>query len=74
MGLLLAEDDDMIAEPVAEVIRRTSYAIDWARDGREAELSLDQNRYDLALLDLGLRRRTASMLSTVTASAAVSPP
>jgi two-component system response regulator QseB len=54
MRLLLVEDDDMIGEPVVDTMRRAGYAIDWARDGREAELSLAHDVYDLVLLDLGL--------------------
>lgn len=54
MRLLLVEDDEMIGEPVVDVMRRAGYAIDWAHDGREAELSLDHDVYDLVLLDLGL--------------------
>jgi two-component system response regulator QseB len=54
MRLLLVEDDQMIAEPVLGAMRREGYAIDWARDGREAQLSLANGVYDLVLLDLGL--------------------
>ncbi|MFM0547287.1 response regulator [Paraburkholderia strydomiana] len=54
MRMLLVEDDEMIGEPIMETMRRAGYAIDWARDGREAELSLDHDVYDLVLLDLGL--------------------
>lgn len=54
MRVLLVEDDEMIGEPVVETMRRAGYATDWARDGREAALSLDQDVYDLVLLDLGL--------------------
>jgi two-component system, OmpR family, response regulator QseB len=54
MRLLLVEDDEMIAEPVLESMRRAGYAIDWAQDGRAAELSLGNDVYDLVLLDLGL--------------------
>ncbi|RQH02166.1 response regulator [Paraburkholderia dinghuensis] len=57
MRLLLVEDDEMIAEPVLESLRREGYAIDWARDGREAELSLGHGVYDLVLLDLGLPKK-----------------
>ena len=54
MRLLLVEDDEMIAETVLESMRRLGYAIDWAADGRAAELSLANGVYDLVLLDLGL--------------------
>ena len=56
MRLLLVEDDDMIGEPVVSTMRHAGYAVDWAHDGREAELSLDHDVYDLVLLDLGLPR------------------
>jgi two-component system, OmpR family, response regulator QseB len=55
--LLLVEDDEMIAESVAAALRRADYTVDWARDGREAELSLDNDVYDLVLLDLSLPKR-----------------
>ncbi|PLZ03547.1 DNA-binding response regulator [Burkholderia sp. WAC0059] len=54
MRLLLVEDDGMIGETVVEAMRREGYAVDWARDGREAELSLGNGVYDLVLLDLSL--------------------
>ncbi|HKR40106.1 MAG TPA: response regulator [Paraburkholderia sp.] len=54
MRLLLVEDDEMIGEPVIAAMRQAGYAVDWARDGREAELSLHHDVYDLVLLDLGL--------------------
>ncbi|MGN6082040.1 response regulator [Trinickia sp.] len=57
MRLLLVEDDRMIAEPVVDTMRRAGYAIDWAQDGRAAELSLDNGVYDLVLLDLGLPKK-----------------
>lgn len=57
MRLLLVEDDRMIAEPVLDSMRRAGYAIDWAEDGRAAELSLDNDVYDLVLLDLGLPKK-----------------
>jgi two-component system, OmpR family, response regulator QseB len=57
MRLLLVEDDEMIAETVLEAMRRAGYAIDWAQDGRAAELSLGNGVYDLVLLDLGLPKK-----------------
>lgn len=57
MRLLLVEDDRMIAEPVLDAMRRAGYAIDWAQDGRAAELSLGNDVYDLVLLDLGLPKK-----------------
>jgi two-component system response regulator QseB len=57
MRLLLVEDDEMIAETVLAALRRAGYTMDWAQDGRAAELSLANGVYDLVLLDLALLRR-----------------
>ena len=57
MRLLLVEDDGMIAQTVLGAMRRAGYAIDWAEDGRAAELSLSDAVYDLVLLDLELTQR-----------------
>jgi two-component system response regulator QseB len=57
MRLLLAEDDAMIGESVRRGLRKDGFAVDWARDGREAEIALAENVHDLLLLDLGLPRR-----------------
>ena len=57
MRLLLVEDDGMIAETVADALRRDGYAVDHAADGRAAALSLDHDVYDLVLLDLGLPKQ-----------------
>jgi two-component system response regulator QseB len=57
MRLLLVEDDGMIAEPVQDALKRAGYAVDWACDGRAAELSLATGVYDLVLLDLGLPKK-----------------
>jgi two-component system, OmpR family, response regulator QseB len=57
MRLLLVEDDEMIAETVLAALRRASYTVDWAQDGRAADLSLANGVYDLVLLDLTLPKR-----------------
>jgi len=57
MRVLLVEDDPMIGESVAEGLKSEGYAVDWVRDGKEAELSIAATPYSLVLLDLGLPRR-----------------
>jgi len=57
MRLLLAEDDAMIGESVQRGLRQDGFAVDWVRDGREAELALAERVHDLVLLDLGLPRK-----------------
>ena len=54
MRLLLVEDDPMLGDAMQRVLQQESFAVDWARDGEEAELALNAVEYDLVLLDLGL--------------------
>ncbi|MEH3087183.1 MAG: response regulator [Xylophilus ampelinus] len=57
MRLLLVEDDTMIGEALLDLLRAERYAVDWVRDGAMADTALRSERYDLALLDLGLPKR-----------------
>jgi len=57
MRLLLVEDDAMIGTAAQQGLRQEGHAVDWVRDGREAELAVGNGVYDLVLLDLGLPRR-----------------
>lgn len=57
MRILLVEDDSMIGESVSEGLKSEGYAVDWVRDGQEAELSIAATPYSLVVLDLGLPRR-----------------
>jgi two-component system response regulator QseB len=57
MRLLLVEDDFMIGESVHQGLRQDGFAVDWVRDGRAAELAIDNGVYDCMLLDLGLPRK-----------------
>jgi len=49
--VLVVEDDDAIAEPLAHGLEREGYSVTRVATGREA---LEQNDADLILLDLGL--------------------
>jgi DNA-binding response OmpR family regulator len=57
LRILLAEDDPMIGEAVSAGLHGLGFAVDWVRDGGEAEHALGTGEYDLCLLDLGLPRR-----------------
>lgn len=57
MRLLLVEDDQMIGEQLLDLLRADGYAVDWVRDGEQADTALQAQDYDLLLLDLGLPRR-----------------
>mgnify|MGYP006281429645 FL=1 len=51
MRILLAEDDQRLAEPLSEFLRREQHAVTWVSDGRVALQALSETDYDLALLD-----------------------
>jgi DNA-binding response OmpR family regulator len=56
MRILLVEDDAMIGESVAEGLKSEGYAVDWVRDGKQAQVSVGTSPYGLVILDLGLPR------------------
>ena len=56
MRILLVEDDDRIAKPLAEDLRHQHYVVDWADDGIRGWECAQTNSYDLILLDLMLPR------------------
>jgi two-component system, OmpR family, response regulator len=57
MRLLVVEDDLMIGESMQRGLKKTGFAVDWVRDGRSAELALENGVYDMMILDLGLPRK-----------------
>src|SRR5262245_28409525 len=58
MRILVAEDDATLAEGVARTLRQLGYAVDWAKNGAEADSALAANRFDLLILDLGLPKKS----------------
>lgn len=57
MRVLLVEDDRMIGESVQKGLRQEGFSVDWVQDGQAAEVALQAESYDCALLDLGLPRK-----------------
>ena len=58
MRILVAEDDAILAEGVMSALRQAGYAVDWVKDGVEAESALATEEFDLLILDLGLPRKS----------------
>ena len=54
MRLLVVEDERAIADTLARALRARGYAVDIARDGREALRSASASDYDAVILDLNL--------------------
>lgn len=57
MRLLLVEDDAMIGAAAQEGLKREGHAVDWVRDGAQAQAALANGVYEAMLLDLGLPKR-----------------
>ncbi|HZT73444.1 MAG TPA: response regulator transcription factor [Terriglobales bacterium] len=57
MRILLAEDDEPLAEFIRKGLEADSYAVDVVGDGEAAEARILSEKYDLAVLDLNLPRR-----------------
>ncbi|MGI8968694.1 MAG: response regulator transcription factor [Chloroflexota bacterium] len=54
MRLLIVEDEEELANPLARGLRRQGYAVDVALDGADGYEMLETEEYDLAILDLNL--------------------
>ena len=58
MRVLLADDERLLADTVADGLRRLAMAVDVCYDGEAAMERLGVNRYDVAVLDRDMPRRT----------------
>ncbi|HPU50933.1 MAG TPA: response regulator transcription factor [Burkholderiaceae bacterium] len=56
MRILLAEDDQVLADGLCRSLRGSGYAVDHVGNGSDADSALSLHEYDLLILDLGLPR------------------
>lgn len=54
MRILLAEDDELLADALFRALVQSAYAVDLVRDGEQADKALSIHTYDLVVLDIGL--------------------
>jgi two-component system, OmpR family, response regulator len=54
MRILIAEDDPILADGLLLTLRHEGYAVDWVKNGREADAGLGASDFDLLILDIGL--------------------
>lgn len=54
MRLLLAEDEQELANWLCRALKQNGYIVDWVDDGKLVEPSVRQMTYDALILDLGL--------------------
>jgi DNA-binding response OmpR family regulator len=62
MRILIVEDDAMIGASLVRGLTDEGYAVDWVRDGAQAEAALIDRHHEfhLMLLDLGLPRKSGT--------------
>jgi len=56
MRILIAEDDQVLADGLLRSLRAAGYAVDQVGSGSEADAALAAHEFDLVILDLGLPR------------------
>lgn len=54
MRILIAEDDQVLADGLLRSLRAAGYAVDQVGSGTEADAALSSHEFDLLILDLGL--------------------
>jgi len=54
MRILIAEDDQVLADGLLRTLRGNGYAVDQVSSGSEADAALAAHEFDLLILDLGL--------------------
>jgi two-component system OmpR family response regulator len=54
MRILIAEDDQVLADGLVRSLRNLGYAVDQVSSGLEADAALASHEFDLVILDLGL--------------------
>ena len=58
MRVLVAEDDAILADGVTRALRQSGYAVDWVKNGAEADSALETDDFDLLILDIGLPKKS----------------
>ncbi len=56
MRILVVEDDALLGDAIQAGLKQAGYAVDWVRDGMQADHALTAEAYSAVVLDLGLPR------------------
>ena len=56
MRILIAEDDQVLADGLLRALRSAGYAVDQVSSGTEADAALAAHEFDMVILDLALPR------------------
>lgn len=74
MRILLVEDDELLGEAAQSGLIQHGYTVDWLKDGESAKLAVNNEQFDLILLDLGLPKLSGlGLLRSVRSSGNLTP-
>jgi len=54
LRILIAEDDAILADGLRHTLRQSGHAVDWVKNGGEADAALGTQEFDLLILDISL--------------------
>ena len=74
MRVLLIEDDIEIADSVRQILERRKFAVHIAYDGDEGLFALSHDRFDVAIVDVGLPRRDGFAVAKQARAAGIQTP
>jgi DNA-binding response OmpR family regulator len=72
--VLLIEDDVEIAEGVRQLLERRKFAVHVAHDGDEGFAALSNDRFDVAIVDIGLPKRDGFTVARQARAAGIQTP
>jgi DNA-binding response OmpR family regulator len=56
MRILVVEDDALLGDAIQAGLKQAGFAVDWVKDGAQADQALSTEPYDASVLDIGLPR------------------
>ena len=66
LRVLLVEDDQLLGDGIRTCLKQLGYTVDWVLDGQHAVMTIEQEHYDLMLLDLNLPKKNGhEVLKTI---------
>jgi DNA-binding response OmpR family regulator len=72
--ILLIEDDEEIAEGVRAILERRKFAVEITRDGDAGFEALSHDRFDVAIVDIGLPKRDGFSVAKQARAAGIQTP
>ncbi|SBT19022.1 Transcriptional regulatory protein QseB [Marinomonas gallaica] len=74
MRILVVEDDTSLGDGLCVALKREGFTADWLTDGLQAMQAVEQETFDLVILDLGLPRMDGMSILTKIREKAIAVP